>query len=49
MSDEFENLSNEQIAKFLENTLCDQLDCVLARSVVSIEDLWLLAEMSLSG
>lgn len=47
MSREFDNLSNEQIAKFLEKTLGDHQDCELARNVNSIEDLWLLAEISL--
>lgn len=46
MSIQFENLSAEQISGFLDNTLSRSQEKEVIKSLITIEDLWALAEMS---
>jgi hypothetical protein len=48
MSKQFENLSTGHIAMFLENTLPESKEMEVVANVITIEDLWALAEMSLT-
>ena len=47
MSKEFESLSMEKLTDYIDGntTLCDELEVV--KSIKEVEDLWILAKMSL--